>query len=77
MMMDTAIQQQTDPNGQALITTNERQVVLQRLYELIVERMIGSHEFCFRRVRWPADLATRVESQAYEKSRGVRVNNID
>jgi hypothetical protein len=33
MMMDTAIQQQTDPNGQIMVTPNERQALIQRLYE--------------------------------------------
>jgi len=32
-MMDTAIQQQTDSNGQTIVTHNERQSLIQKLYE--------------------------------------------
>ncbi len=34
--MDTAIQQQTDSNGQTLVTPNERQALVQKLYEDII-----------------------------------------
>jgi hypothetical protein len=33
MMMDTAIQQQTDSNGQMIVTPTERQALIQKLYE--------------------------------------------
>ena len=32
MMMDTAVQQPTDANGQPIVTPAERQAVLQKLY---------------------------------------------
>ncbi len=31
--MDTAIQQQTDSNGQMIVTPTERQALIQKLYE--------------------------------------------
>ncbi len=31
--MDTAIQQQTDSNGQTIVTQHERQALIQKLYE--------------------------------------------
>jgi hypothetical protein len=33
--MDTAIQQQTDSNGQTIVTPNERQALIQKLYDNI------------------------------------------
>ena len=33
MMMDTAVQQQTDSNGQIIVTPHERQALIQRLYK--------------------------------------------
>ena len=36
MMMDTAMQPQGDPNGQAIVTNNERLALIQKLYEEIL-----------------------------------------
>ncbi len=33
--MDTVLQQQTDTNGQTIVTPNERQALLQKLYEQV------------------------------------------
>lgn len=33
MMMNTAVQQQTNSNGQAIVTTNERRALVDKLYE--------------------------------------------
>jgi len=33
MMMDTAVKQQADSNGQSIVTATERQALIQRLYD--------------------------------------------
>ena len=74
--MDTAIQQQSDPNGQTMVTPPERQALIQKLYEenffMILVFLIFN--LVFRQSKWPLELSTRIENQAYEKSHGVKVN---
>jgi len=75
MMMDTAIQQQTDSNGQIIVTPTERQALIQKLYEENFLYFVFDLSL-FRQSKWPLELSTRIENQAYEKSRGIKVNSI-
>ncbi len=73
--MDTAVQQQTDSNGQILVTPNERQALIQKLYEKRFLLYLIKLNFCvYRHSKWPLDLSTRIENQAYERSQGIKVD---
>lgn len=77
MMMDTAIQQTNNTVAQTPVTPLERQTIIQRLYEtnfIIFQMNIFR---LYRHSKWPLDLATRVENQAYEKSHGMKVRLIN
>ncbi len=72
--MDTVLQQQTDTNGQTIVTPNERQALLQKLYEQHSFRKLHFSLLIFRTSKWPLDLSTRIENQAYERSQGIKVD---
>ncbi len=71
--MDTAVQQQTDSNGQTIVTPNERQALIQKLQEKSFE-ILSNSIFIYRHSKWPLDLSTRIENQAFEKSHGLKVD---
>ena len=74
MMMDTAIQQTNNAVAQTPVTPLERQTIIQRLYETNSPNFSLMNLFpSYRNSKWPLDLATRVENQAYEKSHGMKV----